>query len=168
MGQQLIGKQILSIQIGRPIAVTNEPIINPNNLKIEGWHATDIGTKSRVILLSQDIRDILLNGFAVNDYNSLTPKDELIRLKPVMDQDFNLINKKVSTTRHIRLGKISDYAIDKDSLYIQKLYVSQPIYKNFSGGALIIDRNQIVKITNQAIIVDDASIKDSSPVVAPA
>ena len=51
LGQQLIGKNILSLRIGRPVGVIHEPIINPNDLKIEGWFASESGKKDRMVLL---------------------------------------------------------------------------------------------------------------------
>ena len=36
LGQSLLNKQVLSLQIGAPIGVVTEAIINPFNLKLEG------------------------------------------------------------------------------------------------------------------------------------
>jgi sporulation protein YlmC with PRC-barrel domain len=160
LGQQLIGKNILSLRVGRPIGVVNEPIINPNNLKIEGWHATDLDSKSRMVLLSQDIREILKQGFVVNDHDALTPTDDLVRLQTVLEYNFSLIGKNIVTTSKAKLGKVSDYAFEKNGFFIQKLYVSQSILKSFTGGGLVIDRTQIVEITHKKITVDEATVKD--------
>jgi len=40
-------------------------------------------------------------------------------------------------------------------MFVQKIYVSQSIMKSFSGGALSIDRSQIVEISSSKIIVKD-------------
>ena len=53
----------------------------------------------------------------------------------------------------------SDYAADMDSLMIQKVYVSQPLYKTISGGHLSIDRSQIIEVTDKYIKVRDVDIK---------
>lgn len=166
LGQQLIGKKIMSLRIGRPIGVVGEPIINPNNLNIEGWHATDITTKQSSILLSLDIRDITADGFVVNDHEALTDPQELVRLKDIMALHFTLIDKNVVSNHRRKLGKVVDYALDKDSFIIHKLHVGQSIFKSFTGGALMIDRSQILEITNSKIKVREATAEDTAPMPA--
>ncbi len=160
LGQQLFGKNILSLRIGRPVGVIHEPIINPNNLKIEGWFASESGKKDRMVLLSQEVRELLPQGLVVNDHDALTPLNDLVRLKSILNYHFSLVGKNVVTTGKRKLGKVNDYAFDKDSFYIQKLYVSQSIIKSFTGGELVIDRTQIVEITHSKITVDVATVKD--------
>lgn len=157
------GKNVLSLRIGRPIGSVSEPIINPNNLKIEGWHAIDASTKQRAILLTQDIREIVPKGFVVNDHESLTPEGELVRLRDTIKQNFKLIGKTVYEGRRKRLGKVTDFAFERNGLFVQKLHVGQSIIKSFSGGMLIIDRSQITEITDRKIVVKDATVKEGSP-----
>lgn len=164
LGQQLIGKNIMSLRIGRPIGAVTDIIINPNNLRIEGWHAIDSGNKQQVVLLPQDIRDILLQGFVVDDHDALTQPNELIRLKEVLSYNFNLIGKNVVSNQRRRIGKINDYAFDKDDYMVYKLYVSQSVFKSFSGGALMIDRSQIIEITDKKIVIDEATVTETSPI----
>lgn len=168
LGQQLIGKNILSLQIGRPIGVTTEAIINPNNLKIEGWHAVDSNNKKAVVLLSLDVRDILPQGFVVNDHSALTKHSELVRLKKILEYNFSLIGKSVVTTGRKKLGKVSDYTFEKNGFVIQKLYVSQSILKNLTGGSLMIDRTQIVEINHKRVVVKEATVQDTAPMPAAA
>ena len=96
----------------------------------------------------------------VNDHDALTPLNDLVRLKSILNYHFSLVGKNVVTTGKRKLGKVNDYAFDKDSFYIQKLYVSQSIIKSFTGGELVIDRTQIVEITHSKITVDVATVKD--------
>jgi uncharacterized protein YrrD len=166
LGQSLIGKKILSLRIGRPIGIAGDPIINPNNLKIEGWHAQELDTKQTVVLLSQDIRDILPQGFVVNDHDALTNPQELIRLSEILKHNFTVIDKTIVTNNRRRLGKVTDYTFEKNGFYIQKLYVSQSLIKSFTGGALMIDRSQIIEITNKKIVVKEATVEDAAPMPA--
>ena len=168
LSKQLQGKNILSLRIGRPIGIAGEPIINPNNLKIEGWHATDISSKQPAIMLSQDVRELVPKGFVVNDHDSLTPEGELIRLKEVLQNNFTLLGKTVVEGKRKKLGKITDYAFEKNGFFIQKLHVSQSIVKSFSGGTLIIDRTQIIEITDKRIVVKEATVKEGFAMTATA
>lgn len=135
--------------------MAEEAIINPNNLKIEGWHCTDHFSKRDLILLSQDVRDIVPQGIAIDDYDRLSEPGELIRLQEILSLQFELIGKQVYTDTGRRVGKVNDYAVDSTSFLVQKLYISQPVYKDFKGGQLSIDRQQIVEITDKRIVVRD-------------
>ncbi len=167
LGQSLIGKSVLSLRGGSPIGQVNSVLIDPNNLKIEGWFATDRLSKQTGIIIAQDIRDLIPQGMVVNDHDAITPPSDLVRLEPVINLHFTLVDKHVITEGGSRLGKVSDFAFDKDSMFIQKLYVSQSVIKSFSGGTLMIDRTQIIEVTERKIVVNDATVTDKSPITAP-
>ena len=166
----IINRPVLSLRTGGVIATATTPIINPNNLKIEGFYCNDKFSKAPLVLLTQDIRDMLPQGFVVNDHDVLVPPEELIRLKEVLATNFEIIDKPVYTVNKKRLGKINDFAADSETMYIQKLYVGQSLLKSLSGGQLSVDRSQIVEITDRKIIINDPlqPIKDSVPLAAPA
>ncbi len=145
----------MSLRTGQPVATVTDPIINPNNLKIEGFYCTDRFDKSQLVLVYQDIRDVLPQGFVVDDHDVLVPPNELVRLKEVMSINFTLIGKPVVTTSKEKIGKVGDFATEVETMYIQKLYVSQGLIRNFTGGSLSIDRNQINEITDRKIIIND-------------
>lgn len=155
LSKVLLNRPVLSLRTGGVIATALGPIINPNNLKIEGFYCTDRFSKDMLILLPQDIRDTLQQGLVVNDHDVLVPKDELIRLKDVIELGFELMDKPVVTVNKKRIGKINDYAADSSSLYIQKLYVGQSLLKSLSSGQLSVDRSQVVEITSRKIVIQD-------------
>jgi len=166
----LLNQPIMSLRTGGIIGTTETAIINPNNLKIEGFYCTDAFSKQQVILLTQDVRDTAKQGLIVNDHDVLTQPDELIRLQDVLKLKFELIGKHVQTTTKQRVGKVHDFAVDNQTLYVQKLYVSQSLVKSFSSRELTIDRDQIVEITNRRIIIKELEkpTKNTVPAVAPA
>lgn len=166
LSNALLNKSVLSLRTGTPIAQILGPIINPDNLKIEGFYCDDRFEKKHLVLLYQDIREVLPKGYVVNDHDVLTDPDELVRLKKVMDINFELIGKQVVTTEKQKIGKVSDYATEIETMYIQKIYVAQSILKSFTGGALSIDRNQVNEITPRRVIINE--LTSSSPVSAPA
>lgn len=158
MGQQLIGKPVMSLRTGGPIATILDVIVNPHNLKIEGWFVDDPARRQRRIVLSQDIRDILDQGFVVNDHESLSDIEELVRLNSILKLAFELVGKAVVSEDKKRLGKVNDYAFEKNGYFIQKLYIGQSLWKSFSGGSAIVDRTQIIEINNRKIVVKEATI----------
>jgi len=151
----ILGKPVLSLRTGRTVATITGVIINPNNLKIEGLYCTDSYDRSELVLLYQDIRDVLPQGFVINDHDVLAHPKDLVRLKEYIDLKFEVRGKRVVTVSHRRLGKVADYAVEIETMYIQKLYVTQGFIKSLAGGNLGIDRSQVNEITDSKIIVFD-------------
>lgn len=154
----------MSLRTGGQVGTALEPIINPNDLKIEGWYCKDFFTKQTLILLAKDIRDFVPQGIAVDDHDVLTEPDDLIRFKEVIELAFELKGKQVITNHKRKLGKVDDYALDPLSMKIQKIYVARPVYKSLTEGQLSIDRSQIIEITPSKIIVRDTDIRQEKPV----
>lgn len=167
LSESVLNKAILSLRTGTPVADVTAPIINPNNLKLEGFYCQDNIDKKELILLSQDIRDMLPNGYVINDHDVLAEPGDLVRLKKVLELQFELIGKQVVTVNKEKIGKVTDFAVDTDTLFIQKIYVGQSIFKNFTGGSLSIDRSQIQEITPRRIIISELMKKAPAAAAAP-
>ena len=155
LSNALLNVPVLSLRTGSPVATALEPIINPKNFKIEGFYCEDIFDKQELILLYQDIRDILPNGFVVDDHEILAEPDELVRLKDVLDMRYVLIGKPIETVSKDKVGKVSDYAVETTTMYIQKIYAHQSLLKSLTGGTLSIDRNQIIEVTDKKIVINE-------------
>lgn len=166
LSASLLDKDIFSLRTGQPVAHITGAICNPNNLKIEGFYCADSFNKTELILLYQDIREIVRDGYVVNDHDVLAEAEELVRLKSVLDLRFELLGKQVETLSKQKIGKVSDYAVETETMFVQKIYVSQSILRSFTGGSLSIDRNQIHEITDKRVIVQD--LLDDATVTAPA
>lgn len=158
------------MRTGAQVATAGEPIMNPNNLKIEGFHCIDKFNSNNLILLTQDIRDHIFKGFVIDDHEVLVEPGDLIRLQPLIELNFTLIGKPVYTDKKKRIGKVNDYAVDDATLYVQKLYIGQNLLKSFAGGQLSVDRNQIVEITDRKIVIKDPlqPIKEPAAAALPA
>jgi uncharacterized protein YrrD len=155
LSASLLNRPVLSLRASGPIATVTEPIINPNNLKIEGFYCEDKFDGKLLVLLYQDIRDMIKGGFVVDDHEVLVEPEELVRLKDVMDLRFDILGKQVETVNKQKVGKVSDYAVETTTMYIQKIYASQSLLKSFTGGSLSIDRSQVVEITNRRVIIQE-------------
>lgn len=154
LSRTLIGRNVLSLRGGHVVGRTLSVIINPDSLKIEGLWCAPAEGKNQLVLLPLDIRDILPQGFVVNDHDALTSPEELVRLHKIMGYGYTPLGKQVIDETHTKLGKVSDYSWNTDSFYVQKIYVSQPLFKNILGGSKGIDRTQIQEVTPKKIIVD--------------
>lgn len=137
------------------MAYVTEAIVNPRNLKIEGFYCMDSISGQELILLAQDIRELSKQGYIVDDHDVLAEAADLVRLKDVLEMHFDLIKKPVVTISKKQVGKVNDYAVETSSLYIQKLYVAQSFWKSLTGGALSVDRSQINEVTSKRIVIND-------------
>src|SRR5687768_3540685 len=109
LSASLLNRPILSLRTGSVVGTTVRPIINPNNLKLEGFFCTDAEDRKRTpVLLYQDIRDLIVQGIVVNDHDVLADVPELVRLKTIIGINFELLGKKVITTSKQKVGKIVD------------------------------------------------------------
>jgi hypothetical protein len=158
MSGSLFNVPVVSLRLGQPIAVAEKPIINPHNLKIVGWWCKATGVAGPQILLTDDIRENISHGLAVNDEDALSAPEDLVRLKETLDADFQLMDKQVKTKRQ-KIGKVHDFSYN-DGMFVQKLYVTHSLRKVFTTeDAAIIDRTQIIEITDSYILVRDTEVK---------
>lgn len=152
---QFANKKVISLRTGHEVAYLIGPIINPNNLKIEGFRVSDSKSKKELFLLTQDIRQYHVSGIFIDDHDDLSEEDDLVRLKEVLKINFVLIGKNVETASASKVGKVVDYAFDDISMFIIKLFISKPLYKSLNGSSLTVNRDQIVNITPSKIIIED-------------
>ena len=160
-------KAILSLRNGGRIGTAIIPIINPDNLRIEGWRSSSLHDQGEHILPTMEIRDIIPKGLVVNDVDALTIPEDMVRLEPIIKIGFNLLGKRVVTTNKRRLGKVADFSVNTE-YYIQKIYVSQSLLKGLNATPLIIDRSAIVEVTDKKIVIKEAAQKARSGKTAPA
>jgi hypothetical protein len=166
MSGSLFNIPVISLRIGRPIATAVEPIMNPHNLKVLGWWCKEPGNGTSV-LLTDDVRETTQQGLAVNDDDVLSPPEDLVRHKEILDTNFQLIDKLVRTKRS-KIGKVHDYSYN-DGMFVQKLYVSRPLMKVFAAeDTVIVDRTQILEVTDHHILVRDTDVKETEEEIAAA
>jgi uncharacterized protein YrrD len=152
---QFANKKVISLRTGQEVAYLVGPIINPSNLKIEGFRVTDSKSKESLILLTQDIRQYDLSGIFINDHSDLSEEVDLVRIKDLLNMNFILIGKNVETASASKIGKVVDYAFDNTSMFIAKLFVSKPLFKSLNGASLTVQRDQIVNITPTKVVIED-------------
>lgn len=157
MSGSLRNRPVISLRTGAQVAVAMEPIINPHNLKILGWWCKKPGN-GQLVLLAEDIREISPAGLIVNDEEDLASASDLVRHREILDIRFQLTDKTVKTKRQ-KLGKVSDFSYN-DGLFVQKLYVARSLIKVFSTEeTLIVDRSQILEVTDHYILIKDTDVK---------
>jgi sporulation protein YlmC with PRC-barrel domain len=164
----ILNKPVLSIRTGGTVAWITDPIINPHKLSIEGFYVQDSMDKQPLVLLCQDIREFAPQGFIINDHDVLAQPEDLVRLKGILSLNFSLIGKPIVTTSGDKVGKVSDYAVETSSMYIQKIYAARSVWQSLASGSLSIDRSQIIEITTKHVVIGDLlqATPSAAPVIA--
>lgn len=165
MSESLFNVPIISLRVGQRIGVATEPIINPHNLKIIGWWCSESGGGTPLVLLADDVRENSQQGLAVNDHDALSSPDDLVRYKEILDTHFILVDKLVKTKRR-KIGRVQDFSYN-DGLFVQKLYIQKSLIKVFaSEDTAIVDRTQILEVTDAYILVRDTEVAETEEEMA--
>lgn len=163
LNKALIDTPVMSLQTGGQLGATTATLIDPRKLQIIALYVGGPRIHEESVLHTSDIRELGPLGLIVNDADDIMPVDEgLVRLQEVIAMRFSLIDKMVIDDTKKKLGKVTEYTVDSESFMIKKLHVGQSMFKNISNSALLIDRSQIVEITDKTIIVRSASIPETS------
>lgn len=169
LNSQLIGRPVLSVHAGSPIGEIANIVINPHNLTIPAFRVTrrhSYGEEPE-ILLSQDIREISRRGVVINHEEDLAPPEDLIRLKEILELDFQLIAKEVRTESNKKLGKVEEYVVEIDQYTVFNLHVRRPAWRSLADSSLVINRQLIVEVNDYRVIVKDSAVKEGAPATQP-
>jgi sporulation protein YlmC with PRC-barrel domain len=162
LSSALINKPVASVQSGHKVATTADMIIDPRNLKVFAFKV--ISPKSpNLVLHTEDVRNVTPQGLVIDHNNQLMTFDEdLVRLNEVAKINFVLIDKPVYADDKKKVGKVSDFATETQDFMIMKLHVTRSLLKSFGSSQLIIDRSQIVQITDDHIVVKSTALKEKA------
>ena len=152
--EQMSHVAVMSLQTGGELAQTKAPVINPNNLKIIAYevdgHQLDTHPS---FLLIDDVRELSSMGFIIDSSDEFVGLDDVIKLREVHDYNFELIGKREVDQKGRTLGHVTNYTIDPEGFFIKQLNTKRPFLKSFNDTELLIDRSQIVEITDALITV---------------
>lgn len=163
LSTKLYNVPLFSIRSGGRIGTVIEPIINPHNLHIDGFYCEAVNSQNAQILLDMNVRDISARGIIIDDHADLSTPDELVRLQPVIDLNFSLLEKSALVNKK-KIGKISHFAIDTGSLFIQKFYVQPRGWQSLKTDSLTFDRLSVIEVTEKAVSFKGPEIKDGQAI----
>ena len=157
LGERLLGTPVMSLQTGSKVAETSGPVINPRNLTIVAYEVDgDLLDVRPSYLRIADIRELSDLGMIIDHSDEFIGQDDVIKIKELIDLNFDLVNMRVIDARGKKLGKVADYTIDTDSFTIQQLSVKAGLISSLSSTGHMIHRSQITKITDTTIYVKSA------------
>ena len=148
--------------MGGKIAQVSDVIIDPDTLKIAAFRLVgpEVGGENGDLLQPKDIRDFSGNlGAIVDSADEFVNDADVIKLQKILEIGFEIIGKSVETKKGSKLGKVSGYMVNTDDFMIQQLIVRRPLLKSFIDPELLIGRSEVVKVTDDKIIVKDEESK---------
>ncbi|HEX9679570.1 MAG TPA: hypothetical protein VGA08_03045 [Candidatus Saccharimonadales bacterium] len=161
LNNKLIGTDVASVQASHKVGQVSGYLIDPRRLEVMALYVKTRLNPAPLILHTVDIRDFSSQGAIIDHNEQLMEPDGLVRLKEVVDIDFQLIDKPVLTEDGRRLGKVNGFAFDTLGWKIMRINVRQTVTKSLSTTELIIHRQQIVKVSDTEIVVKSATVKTS-------
>jgi uncharacterized protein YrrD len=160
LSEKLLNMPVMSLQTGGRLATTTGVIIDPRKLHVVAYYCEGpMLETSPAVLHTSDIRELSNIGMIVNEAEDITGLDDLVRLKEIIDFNFELPGIKVIDNHKTKLGKVQNYAVNTANFMVQKLYVQRPLFKSLNDSELVIDRSQIVEVTNDHIVVRAPSVE---------
>jgi len=156
LANQLKDLPVMSLQTGQPIAIVRQPIINQHNLEVVALRC-DVGRRRQTsVILLRDVRQFATDCVIIDSLDDIEDAAEIVRLREVMECRFNPVGKQVVNVAGQKLGKVEDYTINLKTYMLQKLYVHQSLMKSILFNNLVIDRTQIIDVSQKQFTVKDA------------
>ena len=152
---RLLGTPVLSVQYGKPIGHLSSAIVDPDTLKILAFRINDAPDSTANLLDVKSIREYSNLGAVIDDVDELVGPEDVIRIKEVLDLNFDLLTLKVETKKGSKLGHVIDFTVTPEDFTIQQLIVKRPAIKALVDPELTIPRTEIVEITDYKVIVKD-------------
>ena len=157
-GIPLIGKAVISLESRRRVGQINGILINPQNLSVSGLWVRSRYEKINLILTIGEIRQLTSERVLIDSQDNLSDSSDLPKLKDVLRLRYNLIGKKIVTENRY-IGVVSDFNFNNNTYEISHLIGSYRGLKRLKLEQLTFDRNQIVKVDSQKVVVDDGPQK---------
>ena len=158
IGSDMINKSVLSLHMGGEIARTTSAVIDPEDLKVIAYvvdgplikNDPEVGD----ILATDDVRELSKEGLIIDSADVLTTEEDVVRIKDIMELNFDLIGLKVVTRDGKKIGKVIDYTLDSGSFMIYQLTVQRSIgLASFNDPVLTINRSQVIEIDDYKITI---------------
>ena len=141
-----------------------EPIIDPARGVVAAFQ---ISGRTVSYLATVDVAGYTGDAVVTTTPDALQPLDELVRLKPLIEQRMRPFKVKVVDESGAVLGQSDDYEFGSNDHRIARLHVRPIWWRRLFASHLIISRERIVSFTDREIIVRyDGSVPDQAPLPA--
>ncbi|MEO5499532.1 MAG: hypothetical protein ABIR46_03465 [Candidatus Saccharimonadales bacterium] len=163
----LLQAPIMSLQTGTQLAQSTQAIVDPRQMTVVAFYVDGSGLdQNPSILHVNDIREISDIGLIIDDATKLMSIDGLVRLKEIIDFEFELKGLKVVDEHKRKLGKVSGYSIETVDFTVMQIYTEQSLLRSLSTMNNTIHRSQIVSVNNTMMVVQSPTVREGVTKVA--
>ena len=160
LGSRLNETPVMSLQTGTRLALTSTPIIDPTNLKIVAFELEGPLLQEKPSFLRvADIREMSGIGMIIDGNDELIGLDDVIKIKKLYELGFTLIGMNVIDETNKKLGKVDGYTVETNSFVVEQLNVRHGIFRRITDTGLLINRSQIIEVTDTTITVKTTAKK---------
>ncbi len=153
---------VMSLQTGTELAQTSEVIIDPRQLVIVALYVTgSLLDTEPAVLHTSDIRELGGMGCIVNDSSALMELEGLVRLEEIVNFKFDIFGMPVIDEHGKHLGKVDTITFEATTYTVQQIQTRRSLLSSLSHASHVINRSQIISVTNESIIVRSPSITES-------
>jgi uncharacterized protein YrrD len=160
MGSSFQDMPVLSLRTGSRVGRVVGHLINPHKLRIDALWCQVGSVRAPRLVVIDDLRETTPGSVIIDDENVAIDPSDAIRLGPVIDMSYELLDKKVISGR-IPLGRVCDYAVDSGDFSVQKIYASPNVWSALKTSKLIYDRSQIVEVSQTYVKVTDSAVRSA-------
>lgn len=156
---------VMSLQTGSELARTARAVINPHKLSVVAYELEGrLLDQHPSLLRIADIREIGPLGMIIDSVDELIGLSDVISIKEIYELGFELVGLRVIDERKRSVGRVVGYTVEAGNFVIQQIRVKRPLLKSFGDTELLIHRSQIIKLTDDVIIVKAPTIRHKEPV----
>lgn len=155
----IIGMPVLSLHTAEVIAEVSGILIDPGKLEVAAFWVDDGESEEDLLLLPQDIRDAHGHRIFVDSHDVFAEPGDLLRLKPLLEKPFEIVDLPVITTMGRKMGKVESFAIHIPGLRVRKLYINPTLMQRILRDHYIVDRKQVVDVKEDRLVVEDTELR---------
>lgn len=162
---QFNGIQIMSLQTGLMIGSVAEPLVDPRKLAVIAFAVKGHMVHGNELYLRiADVREAGKDGLIVDSQDELVELEDVIYLQEVYGLHFSPVGLRVIDDHKHKLGTVQDFTLELGNMVIQQLVVKPPLLKSMRESELLIHRSQIVKLTNDTVVVKAPTEEADDPI----
>lgn len=163
LASRLADLGVISLQTGEVIATAEDLLVDRDELELVAFRCETTGRRPAPrVLLYRDLRQLAVDCLIVDSDDELSEANDIVRVQRLLEENFHPVGTAVVTDTGRRLGKVEDFTINTESGRTQKIYVRRSLWRSWIGSSLIIDRNQIIDVARDRIVVRDATVTATS------
>lgn len=156
---QIIGAQVLLFQERAFVGEVADVLIDPKDGSFAGIELIAPKLKQPLYVPASEIKGFGQKFVLIKGENSLSGKDEVVRIKKILEDRPQILKSKVYQESGGYIGRVEDATLDFKLLSLERLYVNPKISTKFLAESLIIPAKTIIKIEPRKIIIQDGEIK---------